>query len=141
MPARKSILFGVGIAILLAVVFGYFLYNKPHDNIARANADYSLSAVDLFVAFDSDESAANEKFLDKLIEVTGRIQDVKQDDAGNTILTLEGDGLMFGIICELDPHTAGHRADFMQGEEVTMKGICTGMLMDVVLVRCIEIDK
>lgn len=130
----------LGIGLLLALIglgVGYFMYNKPHQNMERAKADVSIKATELFSAFESDESAANEKYLDKIIQVSGAVKEVSTDEEGNISLTLESGSEMFGVICQMDNLTEHEKTDFQPGEQVTLKGKCTGMLMDVVLVRCV----
>ena len=106
--------------------------------MAKASTDYKLESKALFAEFESNEASANEKYLGKVVEVSGTIQEVNMDD-GNKKIILEGDGMMFGVICNLDELTNSHRTDFKAGENVTLKCKCTGILMDVVLDRCIEI--
>ena len=136
---KKKIIIGSLVAFFLMSAFGFYMYNKPHENIQRATADIKLTAVELFSIYETDETIANEKFLDKLIEVDGTVQEVKVNEEGKTILNMEGGDLMFGIICELDPFTTHKRTEFTIGERVILKGICTGKLMDIVLVRCVEV--
>ena len=61
------------------------------------------------------------------------------DEEGRTSITLESGSEMFGVICQLDNLTKHARTNFKEGEEIKLKGICTGVLMDVVLVRCVEV--
>ncbi|MCO6476016.1 MAG: hypothetical protein J5I94_05305 [Phaeodactylibacter sp.] len=132
----------LGIGLLLALVglgVGYFMYNKPHQNMEKAEADVSLQASELFSAFESDEGSANEKYLDKVIQVTGTVKEVSTDEEGNVSLTLDSGNGLFGVICQLDNLAEHERTDFQPGEQVTLKGKCTGMLMDVVLVRCVVV--
>jgi hypothetical protein len=134
----KKILIIGGLLALFGAAVGFYFYNKPHQNIRSAKADFTVTATELFNAFETDETAANEKYLGKIIEVTGTVQEVKKDEEGKTGVTLEGGGMMFGVICKLDDFSEPKRTEFTQGEQVTLKGECTGMLMDVVLVRCVE---
>lgn len=134
----KKALLAIGLLLIVALGVGYFIYNKPHENMHRKAPDYSMSATELFQEFEADEAAANEKYLDKVVEVRGEVQDISTDEQGITTVTLSTEG-MFGIICKLDELTDHSRTDFEVSEQVTFKGICTGMLMDVVLVRCVEV--
>ena len=133
---KKLLAVGLFLA-LLGLGTGYFIYNKPFKNMARAEADVALNAPDLFSAFEADESAANQKYLDKVIKVTGTVKEVSKGDDGNISVTLETGNELFGVICQLDNLSKQEKTDFQPGEKVTFKGICTGMLMDVVLVRCV----
>lgn len=135
----KKILPIIGILALIGGIAGFMMYNKPHDDIRSAKADFEKTATELFTDFETDETAANAKFLDKIITVSGTIAEVSKDEEGKVSITLDGGGLMGGIICKLDDFSEHKRTDFTAGETVTLKGICTGMLMDVVLVRCVEL--
>ena len=108
--------------------------------MAGAETDYALSANELFTAFETDEAAANEKYLDKVVGVEGTVKSVSKDEDGTISVTLSTAGDMFGVICQLDNLSTPKRTEFEVGEKVAFKGICTGMLMDVVLVRCVETD-
>ena len=129
--------------VLLLVVIGgvsfYFYSNKPHKNINNAAVDLELSSTQLFTDFENNEQEANQKYLDKIVEVSGKVKEVSLDEEGNTSITLESGSEMFGVICQLDNLTKHARTNFKKGEEIKLKGICTGVLMDVVLVRCVEV--
>ena len=130
------------IAGLLAVVFGsigYYLYNKPLEDMASAKTDITLQADELYTAYEANETAANARFLDKKIQVTGKVLQVQTDQEGVVGVTLDAGGLLGGVLCKLDGLSEHKRTTFQEGEEVTFKGICTGMLMDVVVERCIEL--
>ncbi|MCB0567352.1 MAG: hypothetical protein KDD01_23535 [Phaeodactylibacter sp.] len=130
----------IGIGFLLALLglgVGYFMYNKPHQNMEKAEADMTLESTALFSAFEANEAEANEKYLDKVIKISGTVKEVNTDEEGNISLTLESGNELFGVICQMDNLTKQEKTDFKIGEQVTLKGICTGMLMDVVLVRCV----
>jgi len=134
---KKLLLIG-GLLAIIGAGAGFYLYNKPHQNIRSAEADFRMTAAELFSEYEADEAAANGKYLGKVIEVTGVVQESGSDEEGKTSITLEGGGMMFGVICKLDDFSEAKRTEFAEGEQVTFKGECTGMLMDVVLVRCVE---
>lgn len=128
--------------LFLAIVggaLGFYMYNKPHQNMLKAVADMQLSATQLFTDFENDETQANTKYLDKIVEISGVVKEVSKDENGMTSLTLESGSDMFGVICQMDNLTKHQRTDFKEGEKIRIKGICTGVLMDVVLVRCVEV--
>lgn len=133
----RKILLIAGVLVFGLVVLAYFIYNKPHKNMERASADIELSATELFTAFETDESTANEKYLDKVLAVTGEVRSVQTNEEGTVTVTLSAGSDMFGVICELDTLSERPKTNFQPGETITLKGICTGMLMDVVLVRCV----
>lgn len=124
--------------VIVGLGVGYFLYNKPHKNIAKTPADFELEAPALFQEFETDETAANAKYLDKVVEVKGRVKETSVNEEGVVSVTLDAGADLFGVICQLDNLSEHKRLEFSEGETLTFRGVCTGMLMDVVLVRCVE---
>ncbi len=125
--------------IILAGTVGLYLYNKPVRSIRNKKADISISADSLFSAFEADENAANKTYLNKVIEVSGKIQSVDSDTSGLAV-TLQSASGMFGVICKMENSYQDPDA-FTRGQSVQLKGICTGYLMDVVLVSCVALDE
>ena len=129
------------IILILAVLggsYGFYEYNRSHQNMHSAKADLTMSSVELFKQFEEDESAANTQFLDKIVAVSGKIMDISKTEDAISV-TLESEGDFGGVICQLDETAKHKRTDFKVGELANFKGVCTGMLMDVVMVRCVEI--
>lgn len=120
---------------VLGVAVGYYYYNKPTESLKDAPAELCVSADSLFAMYESDETASNAKFLDKVIEVDGKIQAVNTDTSGLSLTLLTSSG-MFGVICKLEDKSTPE-TQFSIGQQVRIKGQCTGYLMDVVLIRCV----
>jgi len=127
------------LAIALAAVLGIYLVNRSTPSVKKMSVDYEIDAKELFIAFEEYEEEANTRFLDKVLQVSGVVREAVQDDEGTVSITLDTGNDFFGVVCELSSSQALTKADFKAGQEVTVKGLCTGMSMDVVLVRCILI--
>ena len=134
---RKLLLLTAALILVGGAVAGYFIYNKPHSNMQKTVADLQIEAEELFSAFETDENGANAQFLDQVISVSGTIREVSTNEEGLTTIHLNSGSDMFGVVCELDTHSEHPQTDFQVGEKIRLKGLCTGMLMDVVLVRCV----
>jgi hypothetical protein len=128
----KFTLASVLIIVITGGFVGYKMWTKPHRNVAAAKG-ITVTAAQVATAYESSEPAANSKYLDKVLEVTGNIHDISKNQKGETVVTLNGSD-MSGVICTLEG-TA--QAPVKPGAAITLKGICTGYLTDVVLVRCI----
>lgn len=135
----KKYLLILGLLGVGGLALGYFLWNKPHKNIGASTAAFSLEAAALLTEFEADESAANTKYNDQVLQVSGNVADVSKDAAGLVKVTLDTGNPLSGIICELNQETDHARLDFQTGEPVVFKGVCTGMLSDVILIRCVEV--
>ena len=66
----------------------------------------------------------------------GVIAEKTKDKKGNYNLTLQGPDLA-GIGCEFENKLQNKLATLKEGQTIKVKGICTGILMDVVLVDCV----
>lgn len=123
------------LVLTLTGVFGYYLYNKPMDSLEYVKPVASLSADSIFQMYERDEIGTNKLYLNKVIAVTGKIQSVLSDTSGVSI-NLQTTSGMFGVICKMETATA-NVSHFSEGQEVQVKGLCSGYLMDVVLVQCL----
>ncbi len=124
--------------LVIGAAVGYYLWNKPHKNMSSTKAAYSIDAQSLFEAYDADEAGANQKYLGKVIAVSGVVAQVVGGEKKTVVLAT--DNGVFGVKCELDPFSTVKFPDYKAGDQVMLKGECTGFLGDVVLVRCVPGD-
>jgi hypothetical protein len=121
------------IIIFIAGVVGYNMYNKDHKETKDATSDVVISPKELLAIYEQDEVAADAKYLDKIIEVKGVVKEINNVGNGGSI-SLDTESEMASIICEFE--SAAAFSNIKVGDEVTVKGFCTGKLMDIVLARC-----
>lgn len=138
---KKLLIIAIAAVSLSLIAFAYYEYNRPMATLSKATPDFSIAAAALFADFEGDEATADTKYLNKVLAVTGVVQEVSTSEEGRISITLDGGGDLGGIVCELDEQVKHPRTDFKAGETVTFKGVCTGVLMDVVLLRCVEMGK
>lgn len=121
----------VAIIILSAsagIGYAYFIWNKPARDVAAEKA-IKISATALYDSFVNNEPAANASFLNKAVEVTGIVNNIKKNQAGETVVYLQSSDVVFGVNCTFkQPPKAINK-----GSSITFKGICTGYLSDVIL--------
>lgn len=138
MRKRKSILW---LSLLLLVLIGagwaWHLYDKPHQSAAGESADLTIQADSLYHQYQTDEKTADQKFMGKVLKVSGKLSEIQH--TGNIeiwMLTADPTAGGGGINCQL---FAGTRVDPepKPGDPVTIKGRCTGFLMDVNLADCV----
>ena len=133
----------IGIILVVVVVgigYAYYLYNKPVADTSDLSAAFSLTADDLFSQFENDESVANSRYLGKVIEVKGRIREFSIGDSGEINLVLASGSDMFGINCGLSKGEDKKYENFREGDSIKVKGVCSGISMDVVLTRCVIVN-
>ncbi|MCX6290997.1 MAG: hypothetical protein NT126_04470 [Bacteroidetes bacterium] len=121
------------------VAYAYYLFNKPHQGVSHKEAAYTMESRQLFNEYDQNENSANKKYLGKVVCVYGKVADKGVDSKGAMSLILEG-GEMAGVGCQFDKIVMDDIKDVKKGQVIKVKGVCTGMLMDVVLVDCVPDD-
>lgn len=118
------------IALLFFIVTGsavaYFMWNKPQRNVENEKG-IEVTAAQLVKDYQANEAEANKKYLDKAIQVTGTVSEIKNNQEGNATITLSSDDAFTGVFCTLKQTTT----NLNTGATVTIKGICSGMLTDV----------
>lgn len=124
-----------GMLVVLFLLMGTWLYLNyaPQKSTKRKTADATLTAVDLYAAFQADEAAANQRYIGQIIEVKGVIGEKLIDENQAPVLVLRPPGTMAGVMCTL---LKGQQEAFdalAVSDSVVVKGKCNGMLMDVVL--------
>lgn len=117
-------------AIVLGL-YGFYLWNQPHRSIRNAPA-VEIAAKKLFQDYESNEEQTNIQYIDKILQVSGQVRHVRNNKDGETVITLEAGHPIFGINCTFEEENIRLKA----GDEVMIKGLCTGYLTDVVLIRC-----
>ncbi len=125
------------IVLVIATIGGavtFYLYNKPHRDVASEEAAHTLTADALFDAFDADEVGANALYLDKVVEVTGEVAEVTENGAGQAVITLTAANAMMGGVSATMQQPG--KVSVIPGQTATVKCRCTGYLMDVILINC-----
>jgi hypothetical protein len=130
----RNLLIFLGTGLILAAGIAYYLYNKPHRDVASEQPAFELTADVLYDEYEADENTANAKYLDKIVEVSGTVAEVGTNDAGQTNVIIAAENAMLGGVSATFDETPSNA--IVEGQALTVKCRCTGKLMDVVLVNC-----
>jgi hypothetical protein len=135
----KKILVFLLIAGAIGGAVGYYLWHKPPRTAEDEKPFATVNADALFTEFSTDEVAATAKYLNKVLEINGKVADIKKDASGNTDVILETSDILGTVVCTLKN---GANADGTEiGTTVDLKGICTGYLSDVILNQGVVLQK
>lgn len=124
------------VIVSLGAGYGIREYTRGNTDLEGAAPDVRITAADLMSAYSSDEIAANARYLNKIIRVSGIIKDIKQDSLGSYSIELDAGSELAIVSCLLDKRHNEDASRMKKGEQAAITGLCTGMLLDVVLVRC-----
>jgi hypothetical protein len=126
----------ISILLILAVIGGVaaalvwkFYVNKPHKDIEHAKADYTLTTKQLWDGFVNNGKQADSLYNDKIVEISGMLSRTeKSDTLVYAVFVMEADS-MFGdksIRCEMLKKFNDETSQLTAGQEVKIKGYCTG---------------
>jgi hypothetical protein len=130
---KHNIVPGIILLFFAGLAIWWYFWEKPRRDV-KNEAAVEIAAADLFKAFSENEQKANGLYLDKVIEVTGKVTEVKNNQSGQQVVVLETTDPIFGVSCTLKTVDPSLQA----GAPVTLKGFCSGYLSDVVLRECVN---
>lgn len=134
-----KIFFGFLLLAVLGLVASIYYYNKPHVDVQKSEATYVLTAQNLIDEYRNNETDTDKKYSETVIQVKGKVFEISTLK-GNSVITLKDEGLESSIICHMLPEDNKRTLQFKKGDEINVKGICSGYLMDVIMVRCTLVD-
>jgi hypothetical protein len=130
----KVALFFVTFIAIAGILAGLYYYNLKATDMSKAKPDFILTASALQKAFENDETKASVTYINKILEVTGKIASVKPAENGVVSISLVTESDLSSVICTFP--AAGDPSLFKVGTEITLRGECSGFLMDVLLNKC-----
>lgn len=128
---KRTILFVFLALVLIGIVVVYFVWNKPHETVDNKKGLAIKSEV-LSNAFITNEQQANTTYLNKILEVSGTVEEISTNQDNNTVILLRSDDPLSGVQC-----TMKEKAEIKQGDAVTIKGFCNGYTTVVLLSDCV----
>lgn len=140
MKTKHILLLAVAV-VALGGGYGWFQYNRTAPSANDMPVKETVTATDLLAAFNADEAGATARYVgatEQVIEVSGTIRSVDLAGDSLTNVVLETGNDLSGVVCEFTGETTART--WKPGDAATIRGICTGMLMDVLLVRCAAVE-
>jgi hypothetical protein len=135
----KIVLFIVSFIALSAILAALYMYNLKHTDMAKARPDFVITSSLLQKAFEDDETAASARYIDKILEVSGKIASVESADNNTVNITLLTESDLSGVSCTFP--AISDPSKFSIGDEITLRGKCSGFLLDVQLKYCAVIKQ
>lgn len=132
------------IFILIIGVLGYYGFSLyrisfPVD-INSEKTEKTVNSETLLASFKSDSTYANAELVEKVLEVEGIVKKIAYLNDRYTVI-LEGQDKFSQVICGMLPSEIEDVIALKEGQEVKIKGICKGYLMDVIMLNCILVTK
>ncbi len=136
----KNILILLILVTLFAAVFGYYLFNKGPVDFRNSNA-VKANATKLYELFNTDSTAALNKFSGKILQVSGEVTAISLNQDKQKVILLKTNTGGASVNCTMEEDPGEVNINTM----VNIKGICSGIGQgdedlgikgDVYLTRC-----
>lgn len=128
----KKILLAILVIAIIGVCTGVYMWNKKAPK-AEDSKGIVTTATGITGAYAADEQKANAAYLDKVLEISGKVTEVSKNQDGATVIILDSGDPMAGIQCTMRERNVSVAKD----QNIVIKGFCRGNNMGVVLTDCI----
>jgi len=119
-------------AYLSFTVAEKYVFNEKHENTANTASDYTVNATNLIKEFQTNDSAANAKYREKIITVNGKISELENpnDSTANIKFT---DSTGSYAIFPFEGESVTEVKKLKVGDDVSVKGSCSGGVLSEIL--------
>ena len=133
---KKIILIILILLMVGAFSVYYYTQRDSRNDIRYMEAVEDISTTSLLEAYDLNEGSANDRFLGKVISVSGKILSISTELQETTIY-LDTGNPMSSVVCEMNSNIQADFSHIKEGQDVSVKGELSGKLLDIILVNCI----
>lgn len=129
---KKKIFIGLLVVFIIAVPIVWYIFTLKFDNTADVKPDFKVNATSMLMEFMQNDKAANVKYLEKVVEVTGSITAIeKADSIFNVKMEDESTGSYLIFAFQPDQKDLLNKLKPMQ--EVVVRASCSGGIYSEIL--------
>ena len=117
-------------AIAFSAYYYIFIYSSNNHRQVQSEIGIVITSDSLVAKYQADEKLANSLYLNKAVVVTGILLSIDKNQEGKTTLVIGRSDSFSNVSVTLT-----NNAPISQkvGTPITIKGLCTGALSDVVI--------
>jgi Cu/Ag efflux protein CusF len=121
---KKFLIFAL-IVIAVGGAIVWYIFTEKFTDTSKRDAAFSLNAMDFIKEYQQNDSAANTKYVEKIITINGRVSEI--ENADTTINVKMIDTLTDAyIIFAFQAQDAEVTKKIKEGDSVSIKGSCSG---------------
>lgn len=137
--SHRIVLWLVFFVAIGGILASLYMYNLKDRDLKKVKPDFIMTASELQKEFETDESAAGAKYINRIIEVRGEVESVNPGENQAVIITLKTNNPLSGVSCTLAADNGS--PELAAGNQVSLRGECSGFLMDVLMNNCTVTEK
>ena len=132
MRKMTKLIYAIAVVAITALGGYYyvFVYSKTHHRNVQSEKGIVIQADSLSAAYQANEKNANALYLNKAVEISGTIVSVDKNQEGKITLIIGSTDSFSNVSVTLISTTPISQKI---GETITIKGVCTGALSDVIV--------
>ena len=132
MRKMTKLIYAIAVVAITALGGYYyvFVYSKTHHRNVQSEKGIVIQADSLSAAYQANEKNANALYLNKAVEISGTIVSIDKNQEGKITLIIGRPDSFSNVsvtLISITPITQ------KIGESITIKGVCTGALSDVII--------
>jgi len=113
---------------------------KEEEEIEEEIEVIEISATQLSKEYDENKVAADSKYKDELLKISGTIDDIGKDIAGTPYVSLEGrEYSLFGVQCMFNRDKEEDLIELRKGQKIILKGEVSSEMIGNIIVKDCEI--
>lgn len=136
----KTLIKILAVLVIVLLVAYLVVLNLPQANIKGKDAVETISAVELYEAYSNNENQANKKYTGNVIQLSGEIDEIYTDENNAPVMVLRSDSGDLVSVVTLETSQEKKIASYNEGDQITVKALCSGKLMEVTLNKGLIVD-
>jgi hypothetical protein len=128
----KRIFFTCFILLIIGSIAAWYILTEKFEDTTKQKAEFSVNATDFIKEFQTSDSAANKKYTEKMIIVTGRVSETENADSTVNIKMIDPITESY-IIFAFQQQNALEAKSLKEGDSVSIKGSCSGGVYSEIL--------
>lgn len=132
MRKMTKLIYAIAVVAITALGGYYyvFVYSKTHHRNVQSEKGIVIQADSLSAAYQANEKNANALYLNKAVEISGTIVSIDKNQEGKiTLIIGRADSFSNVSVTLISSAPLSQKI----GETITIKGVCTGALSDVIV--------
>lgn len=132
----RHIASALALAGFLFIAFGSDEEQITEIEIASETPEIEVSAEQLYADYEANGVAADEKYYDKVVRVTGIVNGIDRDFYEDIYVSLQGDEYYGNVVCYFAESHVKEAAQLSKGQAITVKGLGGGKDGYPIIVGC-----
>jgi hypothetical protein len=132
----NSLILTLSLTLSVMLAAGCASEESVEQEVSRQKASYRVSAYQLYEDYAANEIAADKKYKKMILEVSGDVVDIGKGATGTIYIALQGDPHIGVVKCFFSKNAEDKIAGISKGQYVTIKGKCSGKMINMLLSGC-----